>query len=378
MPVVTFYVTRDAGDEDYLCMGGNCVGPNTGNASYFFNPGGTYGYSTRGSGPGSVGYRIDSSTQIGLDDRQGAGGDNDYNDLIVRITSGNAVFTGGGLYVYYDPVSIDTPLSASPNPQRSLTGSPSYTTTLSWGSTNGNSFTITSSTGQSWNVTASGNLQITDLPQSTAGSNSPATRSYTLTVSNPQSTKTSDVTVSAYNDWNWTGLPTRSFSNLNANTSVDLTLGTLSGIDMPISISSSSSGVLLSRGNGSLGNPITAYNGDTITLRTTTLGFNTTIPSSGIYGFSNSKTVSVTAGPSSFNVTVTTKAPRVSEDFDFGNVNNQFPYEDIDLIANTPTQYLTTGQISVNDIDIPVEIKTDNANVQVRKNGGTWEDVRSI
>ena len=41
MPVVTFSVTRNAGDENYLCMGGSCVGPNTGSAQFFFNPGQT-------------------------------------------------------------------------------------------------------------------------------------------------------------------------------------------------------------------------------------------------------------------------------------------------------------------------------------------------
>lgn len=375
MPVVNFSVSRDAGDENYLCMGGNCVGPNSGNASYFFSPGGTYGYSTRGSGPGSVGYRIDSSTQIGLDDRQGAGSDNDYNDLIVRITSGNAVFTGGGLFVYYDPVNISS-FYATPNPVQS-SGTPSYSTTLTWASTNGTSATIVSSSGESWNVAVTGSLNITNLPQSVAGSSSPATRSYTLTVSNPQSSKTSDVTVSAYNDYWWTGMPNRSFNNLDPNTQVNLNLGQISSIDMPLSISSSTSGTTFSNG-GSFGNPISISNGNNITMRTTTLGFNTTIPSSGIYGSTNTKTVNVDAGPYSFTVSVTTRAPRVSEDFDFGNVVDAFPYEDIDVISNTPTEYLTTGQISVNDVDIPVEVKSNDPNVQVNVNSTGWTNLRQI
>ena len=100
MPTVSFNLYRDAGDQNYLCLSGSCVGPNTGTAFVDKPAGSTNGYSTSGSGPGSVGYRIDSSTQIGLDDRQGAGADNDYNDLIVVITSGNAEFRSNGMYVY--------------------------------------------------------------------------------------------------------------------------------------------------------------------------------------------------------------------------------------------------------------------------------------
>ena len=374
MPVVNFYVTRDAGDENYLCMGGNCVGPNTGNASYFFNAGGTYGYSTSGSGPGSVGLRINSSTQIGLDDRQGAGADGDYNDLMVNITSGNAVFTGGGLYVYYDPVSIGD-FYATPNPvQSSITQS--YSTTLNFSFSNATAATITSSTGESWNVLNTSSLTINNLPQSSVGSNSPATRSYTLSVSNPQSSTTSDLTVSVYNDNSPSNSWTTSFSNLNPNTTVDLTLGTIQGIDMPISASTSASNTLFGVG-GSFGNPLTVNNGNTLVLRTTTLPYNTDVSGvTGIYGKTNSKTVGVTVGSVSFNVTVTTKAPRISEDFDFGNVNNQYPFEDIDLISNTPTEYLATGQIPINDVEIPVEFKSDNPNLQINVNGTGWKDVR--
>jgi hypothetical protein len=378
MPVVTFSVFRDAGDENRLTFGGVfTVGPNTGSAQYFFSPGQTYGYSTSGSGPGSVALRIDSSTQIGLDDRQGAGADGDYNDLIVRITSGNATFGGGGMFVNYDAVNISS-FTANPNPQNSSAGSPQYSTTLSWSSTGGTSATITSSAGESWNVGTSGSLTITNLPQSTAGSNSPATRSYTLRVSNPQFSQSSSLTVSVRNDNTPSNSWTTSFSNLEPNTVVDLTLGSLSGVDMPTTISTSGSGNFVGA-SGSFSGSRNFNNGNTVQLRTTTLGFNTdTTGSTGIYGKANTKTVTVNTPSGSFNVSVSTRAPRIREDFDYANRLNVYPYEDIDLITNTPTEYTTSAQITANDIEISQEIKVDQPDAQISINGGGWQNVRSI
>ena len=378
MPVVTFSVFRDAGDENRLTLGGVfTVGPNTGSAQYFFNPGQTYGYSTSGSGPGSVALRVDSSTQIGLDDRQGSGADGDYNDLIIRITSGNATFGGGGMFVNYDPVSISS-FTASPNPQNSSNGIPQYSTTLSWGSTGGTSATITSSAGETFNVATIGSLTITNLPQSTAGSNSPATRSYTLIVSNQQFNQSASVTVSARNDNTRSNSWSTSFINLEPSTTVDLTLGTLGGVDMPTTISTSGSGNFIGTG-GSFSGSRNFTNGETVQLRTTTLPFNTDISGeTGIYGKTNTKTVTVSTPSGSFNVTVQTKPPRINEDFNYANNVNKYPYEDIDLITNNPTEYLTSAQETMNDIDIAMEIKVDKPDAQVNINGTGWKNVRSI
>ena len=379
MPVVTFSITRDAGDENYLCMGGFCVGPNTGNASFFFNPGQTYGYSTSGSGPGSVGYRINSSTQIGLDDRQGAGADGDYNDLMVNITSGNASFTGGGLFVNYDPVSIST-FYASPNPQTSSSGTPSYSTTLNWYVNNATTAIITSTDGvDTWAVSRPGGfLPLNNLPQSNANGASPATRTYTLTASNPQYSTSSNITVSAYNDNTPSNSWTTSFSNLAPSTTVTLTLGTLSGVDMPTTISTSGSGNFVGNG-GSFSGSRNFNNGQTVQLRTTTLPYNTDVTGeTGIYGKTNTKTVTVNTPSGSFNVNVTTAAPRINEIFNYADNLGKYPYEDIDLITNTPTEYITSAQIDADDIQIPMEVKVDQADAQISINGGTWQNVREI
>lgn len=382
MPVVTFSVTRDAGDENYLILGGIfAIGPNTGSASYFFNPGQTYGYSTSGSGPGSVGLRIDSSTQIGLDDRQGAGSDGDYNDLIVRITSGNATFGGGGMFVNYDPVSINS-FTANPNPQTSSGGSPTYSTTLSWTSSGGSGATINSNIGETYSglSASSGSLNITNLPQSSVGSVSPAQRSYTLTVFNPQNSDTESLTVSAYNDNTPTNSWTTSFGNLPPNTQVTYQIGTLSGVDMPTTISVAGSGNFIGNSqNGQFSGSRNFTNGSAVWLRTTTLGFNTDVTGvAGIYGKENTKTVTVTTPSGSFNVNFKTRAPVVKEDFDMVDVKNKYPFEDIDLITNTPTEFSVAPQITADDIEIGMEIKVDQPDAQISINGGAWQNVRQI
>ena len=381
MPTVSFNTYRDAGDQNYICFSGSCVGPNTGTSFVTKPAGSTNGYSTQGSGPGSVGYRIDSSTQIGLDDRQGAGADNDYNDLIVVITSGNAEFRGGGLYVYYDPPVISG-FSASPNPQTSGTdGIPNYNTTLSWGYSNATSLTLTSSAGESWNVLGQTSFNITNLPQSTGNG---ATRSYTLTANNPDRPATSEtIEVTVYNDRNPSNSWTTSFTGLEPNTQYTRNLGTLSGIDMVIKVESSSSGVFFSNSaNGSFSNPNYFSNGQSVYVRTTSLPFNTDLSglsSTATSGKTNTKTFSVSVGGlSAFNVSYTTRAPVIKEVFDYDGEVGQYPYEDIDLISNTPTSTLVTQTLNMDNIEIDMEIKTDDPNVEIKINNGGWQNIRQI
>ena len=78
------------------------------------------------------------------------------------------------------------------------------------------------------------------------------------------------------------------------------------------------------------------------------------------------------------DITVTTKAPKIKEDFNYADNINKYPYEDIDLISNTPTEHLTTAQENMGEIEIAVEIKVDKPDAQVRVNGGSWQNVRSI
>jgi hypothetical protein len=381
MPTVTFNTYRDAGDQNYICFSGSCVGPNTGTSFVDKPAGSTNGYSTQGSGPGSVAYRIDSGTRIGLDDRQGEGADGDYNDLIVDITSGNAQFRSGGLYVYYDPPVISG-FSAAPNPQTSGTdGVPNYNTTLSWGYQNATSLTLTSSAGESWNVLGTTSRNITNLPQSTGNG---ASRSYTLTANNPDRPAVSEtITVDVYNDRNPSNSWTTSFTGLEPNTQYTRNLGTLSGIDMIIKVESSSSGVFFSNSSsGGFANPKYFTNGQTVYVRTTSLPFNTDtsgLSSSATNGKTNTKTFSVSVGGlSAFNVSYTTRAPVIKENFNYDGEAGTYPYEDIDLISNTPTEYGLTQTLNMDDIEIDMEIKGDKPDLQIKINNGSWKNIRQI
>jgi hypothetical protein len=270
---------------------------------------------------------------------------------------------------------------ASPNPQNSSNGTPSYSTTLNWASTGQGitSVTLTSSAGESWNESANDSRTITNLPQSNANGTSPATRTYYLQVcNNGGCTNASPVTVSARNDNTLSNSWTTSFTNLDPSTQYDLILGTLAGVDMPTTISASGSGNFVGVSTSFSGTK-NFTNGQTVKLRTTTLPFNTDVSGqTGIYGKVNNKTVTITTPSGSFNVTVGTRAPVIKEVFDYDDNINKYPYEDIDLIINTPVEYATTGQVSVNDIEIPQEIKVDQPDAQVRINGGSWQNVREI
>jgi hypothetical protein len=86
--------------------------------------------------------------------------------------------------------------------------------------------------------------------------------------------------------------------------------------------------------------------------------------------------------------TLTTRAPDVSETFNFANEDDRVPYPDIDTITTPPDNpaepYISSNTLNVDDIEIPVEVKTNNSNIQIRvKRAGAsswenWQDTRSI
>ena len=191
-------------------------------------------------------------------------------------------------------------------------------------------------------------------------------------------TSASSVTVSVYNDNTPSNSWTTSFTNLEPSTQYDLTLGTLAGVDMPTTISAAGSSNFVGVGSSFSGSK-NFNNGDVVKLRTTTLAFNTDVSGqTGIYGKVNNKTVTITTPSGSFNVTVGTRAPVIKEDFDYADNLNKYPYEDIDLIINTPVEYATTGVLEMDDIEIDMEIKVDKPDAQVRINNGSWQNVREI
>ena len=304
--------------------------------------------------------------------------------------SATSVNSGAGPYgVALDWYGYDPPpppsinsFSASPNPQNSGNAIPQYSTTLSWNSSSigSSSATISSSAGETFNVASSGSLNINNLPQSNANGTSPATRSYTLTVSNNGGSSSSNITVSARNDNTPTNTWTTSFINLEPNTQTTVNIGTLSGVDMPTTISTSGDNNFVGL-NNSFGGSVNFSNGQTVQLRTTTLPFNTDmtgVSSTDTFGNTNTKVVSVSTPSGNIFVSFQTRAPRVQEDFDYSDNLNTFPYEDIDLVTNNPLEFSVSAKIDVDDIEIPQEIKTNDPDVQVSINSGEWQNIREI
>jgi hypothetical protein len=275
-----------------------------------------------------------------------------------------------------------TNFTYNPSPQNSSTGTPQYSVQLFWSVTGGNgsfTHTITNlSTGQVYNNVSSG-MTLSGLPQSNANGNSPASVNVKLTSTDGSTSDEETITIQVRNDNTPSNSWTASFINLEPSTEYSLSLGQLEGVDMPTIASAAGDGNFVGKSvNGPFGNPLIFNNGEGVFLKFTSMPFNTTVPSSGTFGFTNSKTISVTIGSQAFNVTVTTRAPRVAEDFNYFDKEGEYPYQDIDLISNNPTQYLTTANVVTNDIEIPVEIKASDPGVQVNINGSGWQNVRSI
>lgn len=256
-------------------------------------------------------------------------------------------------------------------------GIPDANVLISWNTQYADDVSINKGVG---GVGASGSLTRNTNLQSNANGTSPATKDYTLTAKGPGGTVTSTKTAKVKNDNTPSNSWTTSFTNLEPSTQVAVVIGTLAGVDMPCTISTSGSGNAVGLG-GSFSGSRNFNNGESVQLRTTTKPFNTSLSGVGSnaeFGNTNSKTVSVTTPSGSFNVTFTTKAPRIKEDFDYADNVGNYPYEDIDLISNNPSQYATTAQIDADDIEIAMEIKVDKADAQVNINGGGWQNARSI
>ena len=342
-------------------VGANYSGSNGSNRGY---NGGT------GGGGGGVGYQAGA---------QGGGGSG-YDSSQLTLNSDGTWSSTPYITISYYALTPQIQSFSAPD-LNSGNGIPQYTSTISYTVLDCDYYTLT---GPGLNINSSGQFGATSgnanvtLGQSTAGSNSPVSQSYTLTAYAGNLSTSQTITIDARNDNTPTTNWTTTFSNLNPVTQIDLTLGTLAGVDMPCICSTSASGAIMVVGS-STGSPILASNGETVKLRITTLPYNTDISGvSGVYGKTNTLVVPVTIGSNTFNVNVITKAPVIQETFDFGDVNNQYPYEDIDLVEATVNPYIQTGQILVDNVDIPVEVKSDDPSTQVNINGSGWKDVRSI
>jgi len=352
-------------------------------------------YAGGGGGGGTPGGAYASQYDAAQQQYAGVGGGSSYNSNIVTLNTQNYYSGTPYITVEYDlyvppPPSI-TSFYASPNPQTSgSAGTPAYNTTLYWTTTNSSSVSIDQGIGSGLITNSSYN--VTNLPQSLVGSNSPATRTYTLTAYGieanyglPTTSTTSSITVSVYNDNVPNDYTVPSQNNQEPNRTIIWSFGPISGIDMTTTVTASS-GCDVSLNSSNWSSTVYVTSGQTIYLRTTTLPFNTD-PN----GLTNTKNLYVDVGPLRKYFTVTTRAPNIQEIFDFGNSSVNYPYPDIDQVANTPTQYLSSPTKYLMgdsgkppDAEIPVEIKVNDPNVQVRITPigvsvpGDWINVRQI
>ena len=72
------------------------------------------------------------------------------------------------------------------------------------------------------------------------------------------------------------------------------------------------------------------------------------------------------------------KAPKIFENFNYGNVTGRYPHPDIDLITNSPSSEMITNEVTVNNIDIPRPFRSSNNKIKISINNGTWKNVENL
>ena len=270
------------------------------------------------------------------------------------------------------------------------TGVPSDDIVLTWATTYADNLSINQGVGS---VTNLNTTTVNSGLQSVAGSNSPASKTYTLTASGPGGTVTATATGYVYNDNtpNSCSAPSTttdgvSLNNLEPNTTYSVFISAIQGIDMITAVTAVSSGLQVSPNNSNFSQVIYITNGSPFYLRFTSDPLNTD-PSG---QKTAARTLSYTVGTCSSSISIQTRAPDVSENFDFGDLNNAYPYPDIDQVSNTPSQYLTSpttltiGDEPSVDAEISVEIKVNNPDAEIRikhpgsSTFGSWQSARSI
>ena len=101
---VNFLVGWSSGDTNTITVNGLFSVSKSGGGSQTVTRnvvrGQVYSVGSNGSGPGSTGLKTYSNGQVGLDDRQGAGADGDYNDLTILPDRGNFYGASGGSCSY--------------------------------------------------------------------------------------------------------------------------------------------------------------------------------------------------------------------------------------------------------------------------------------
>ena len=329
-------------------------------------------------GPGG-GVGADNSTPAG----GGSGGGTRYNSNVLQlVNSGYSNFMTGTFIAAWTEVEPFLSSFSASYPHNNNR----YSVQLGFSYGDNTYATITDSLGNSYDVNGSTSLTINNLPQTTAPSNSPIGITYTLTVGHPTRSVSSQVSISITNDKTISNTSsfTTSWTDLEPGSPVEKdVISAIQGTDIATSITSSDSDVFFwTSSTGSWGGTRVIQPGDGIRIKFTPSPYSTDL--SGVspgdtFGNTNTRTIPITIGSSyAANWTATTKAPIIKEVFDFAGETGDYPNPDIDFDPSTPDVYQLSNQIVVNDIQIPMEIKCDDSNLQVKINSNPWQDIGEI
>lgn len=222
----------------------------------------------------------------------------------------------------YNPVSISS-FKATPNPilDGSPSGTPRSTTTLEWNVSNAVEIFVDNNIGRL--SSSSGSLTIDTQLKSVVGNNSPATKTYKLTAigNTPTDIVEKTVTVAVYNDNTPTNFTIPPFYDLDPNQQVIYSLGGIGGIDMPTLVVGSPGLTIDVNSSGAFSGSKLINVDDILRIRFSALDFNQSP-----LGLTNSKELWVQVGTLRRYFTVTTRAPRTDEVFDFGDISQSIPY----------------------------------------------------
>ena len=242
----------------------------------------------------------------------------------------------------------------------------------------------------------SGSCNVSTGLTSVAGSNSPATKTYNVVgYGYGGQTVKKEVTVKVKNDNkpNTSGL-TKTFTNINPESdNGERKLGKVQDVDIP-TWAISDSNCKVGNGNGAWSNKIKLNKGDNLWVKSSVLPYNTDITGreTSNTGNLNTKTFSVTLGTASaMTITYQTKRPVIKEIFNYADNKGNLPNPDIDMLDSpSPSQYLKVTHPDVNEIQFTrqeinnqsppksTEIKSNNGDIQIKINSGSWQNVRKI
>ena len=320
-----------------------------------------------------------------------------YNNTYLSEERDEAHDGNGSVEVEWEEITPEiSTWKSDPENQYSVLGTPMYSHTLEWsgkdydwagykkikidGSNVTRAYTVTTNTKT---------IDIDNLSQTNADTNSPRSTKWRLTLcigGKDGQCVNEDITVKHKNDNKPSNTWTKKFEDLEPKTTVVKKIGKLSGVDMPTIITTDTNGVTFSKFSTDIGGDFdvsyTFNKNDDVYIRATTADWNTDV--SGLsytdeYGKTNSILLNVQpGGKAAFNVEFVTKAPKIFENFNYGNVTGRYPHPDIDLITNSPSSEMITNEVTVNNIDIPRPFRSSNNKIKISINNGTWKNVENL